>query len=597
MKKINVRSPYYVTVDSFIAPPKVVPAPSGTYYYLNVFSEIYGVNVSSYTQAQFEALVCESCTYTWKLSDGNITQLIGEGVTKDDCGESTCNEHVQYTTYKAQRVPLEVGDSIYTNADTPAVATSLTGVVASNSINNPTSSTDVGEAVCFGSKKRIKRIYTVASGVVTSYVEPDNHCSTDSNPITSTESNVVCGQTINQGSFTGVRKYHLKSAKDTGDYTFTITGNNSPVKFTATWGTTSATTKYIGHSDFSDALLSQGITAGEMDLADPSSKLSKTLTLNKTAQDPMLVTLEAKADVQNDNYKIVFNCPVTPDNDDSDTSTLTFDSNTYINLWTGYDPVFAAGSGSSIGSTWTGTLETVRSGALKTSLLSFYADEADYNSKVSIQQVPWSDNIINYSTGAVDPIGSFNYPFLSQAGHRTSSGFKMVNIIFVSAAKGYYYSNEVLAHNCIQIGTGNPNTPGAYLGNRLHHLGRTYSSTPYGTLASYIVMLNENSGSYDVGEGRSSQSFQNLLKQISRGYITSSSEDNRGFEYQAPSESLDAFHKPSGKFYNTSYANLIKYDWSLDGAYRSISTSNLHTLLIGYLNNLGYRDGSGGNLT
>ena len=114
--------------------------------------------------------------------------------------------------------------------------------------------------------------------------------------------------------------------------------------------------------------------------------------------------------------------------------------------------------------------------------------------------------------------------------------------------------------------------------------------------------LNENAGSFDVSGsgrwgGRATQSFQNLLKQISRGYISSPSEDNRGFEYQAPGVADDYYHKITGKFYNTSYANLIKYDWSLDGAYRSISASNLHTLIIGYLNNLGYRDGSGNLLT
>ena len=572
MKKINVRSPYYITVDSFIAPPKVVPVPSGTYYYLNVFSSIYGVDVSSYTQSEFESLVCENCIYTWKLSNGDKVQLINADQTVNDCGETTCNEDVQYTTYKAQRVPLEVGDSIYTNADTPAVVTSLTGVVASNSINNPTSSTDVGESVCFGSKKRINRIYTVASGVVTSYVEPDNHCG--STPLTNEDKNVVCGQTINEPNFRGSKLYKLNTAQNIGDYSFTITGGNTPVNFTATWGTTTATTKYIGHSDYQDQLTIKGVNSSDTDLASPSSKASKTLTISKTAESPFAITLQAHAPIINDHYKITFNCPANRDNDSSNTDFLTFNSTTYINLWTGHDPVFSNYSGGS----FTGTLETMRAGALKTSLLSFYADAADYNNKVQIKSVPWTDSV---DGGSIDPILSFNYPFLPHIHEAHGGDSKTINIIFVSSAKGYYYYNEVERHGYQT----------ASLSRNLMTLANRYRSFNFGRVNAYVVNLNAASGSYDTGEGRSTLSFQNLLKQVSRGYISSETEDPKSFKYVAETATAN------GIYGNTSYAGQVKYDWELDGVYRSISAGNLHTKIISYLNDLHFRDGSGGNLT
>lgn len=118
---------------------------------------------------------------------------------------------------------------------------------------------------------------------------------------------VDCGDTWLTGIDVGNKVFELNT-NDTGDVDIVIGGNDVPINFTLEWDGNTATTGYIGLDTYDQQLLDAGVSAGDINTGDPSTK-NTTLTINKTTASPSLVTLSVLAPLVNDSYSLAFNCP------------------------------------------------------------------------------------------------------------------------------------------------------------------------------------------------------------------------------------------------------------------------------------------------
>jgi len=122
-------------------------------------------------------------------------------------------------------------------------------------------------------------------------------------PVTS----VDCGDTWLTGIDVGNRNFTFDTT-EVGDIDIVIGGNDVPINFTLEWDGNTATTGYIGLDTYDQQLLDAGVSAGDINTGDPSTK-NTTLTINKTNATPTLVSLNVLAPLVNDNYSLEFNCP------------------------------------------------------------------------------------------------------------------------------------------------------------------------------------------------------------------------------------------------------------------------------------------------
>lgn len=122
-------------------------------------------------------------------------------------------------------------------------------------------------------------------------------------PVTS----VSCGDTWLTGVDVGDRIYELNTS-EVGDIDIVIGGNNVPINFTLEWDGNTETTGYIGLDTYDADLIAAGVSAGDINTGNPSTK-DTTLTINKTSASPTLVKLTVSAPLPNDNYSLEFNCP------------------------------------------------------------------------------------------------------------------------------------------------------------------------------------------------------------------------------------------------------------------------------------------------
>jgi hypothetical protein len=118
---------------------------------------------------------------------------------------------------------------------------------------------------------------------------------------------VNCGDTWLTGIDVGNKVFELNT-NDVGDIDIVIGGNNVPINFTLDWDGNTATTGYIGLDTYDQQLLDAGVSAGDINTGDPSTK-NTTLTINKANATPTLVTLNVLAPLVNDSYSLEFNCP------------------------------------------------------------------------------------------------------------------------------------------------------------------------------------------------------------------------------------------------------------------------------------------------
>jgi hypothetical protein len=255
-----------------------------------------------------------------------------------------------------------------------------------------------------------------------------------------------CGDTHNIATDVGVVTYQFDTL-ETGNVDIDISGNDTPIKFTANWDGNSITTGYIGLDSFDTELLAAGVPAGEINTANPSNK-NTTLTINKTASNPSLVEVVVDAPLVNDAYSITVNCPTSPP--------VVIEQTTQINIW--FD------SSGSMNSTLS-PLQSMVANNLKSCLVQFYNnDGAEYDKFVQVKS--WADertfNVAGYEP---DVLGATN----------------VINLVFQDEAQPVYHPNTFVF---------NPNaTPTGTYTTDITNLRNKLSSNPTGYITPIIFQV------------------------------------------------------------------------------------------------------------
>ncbi len=143
------------------------------------------------------------------------------------------------------------------------------------------------------------------------------------------ESNVSCGDTVNEGSFTGKKVYNIGDVGDKignvkiafKDFSSDIYANSLlrevPVKFSLEWNNTTQTTGYIGNAEYDDMLTANGVDTSDIntvsiaegDSSDSNKDFNTELSINKTAATPTEVKITAETPLVNDRFSFTINCP------------------------------------------------------------------------------------------------------------------------------------------------------------------------------------------------------------------------------------------------------------------------------------------------
>lgn len=217
---------------------------------------------------------------------------------------------------------------------------------------------------------------------------------------------VQCGDTYNTSTDVGNTIYEV-STPETGTMEIEVTGNDVPVKFVVEWdGVDQVDTGYIGLDLYDQELLNAGVSAGEINTANPSNKTT-TLSFNKTTSTPELVKIKAIAPLVNDQYSLTFNCP--------QPQAIVIEQTTQINIW--FD------SSGSMNSTLS-PLNSMVSGNLKNCLIQFYNnDGAEYDKYVQVRNFS-DERTFNVASSEPDVAGATN----------------VINIVFQDEASPVYYS-------------------------------------------------------------------------------------------------------------------------------------------------------------
>lgn len=136
------------------------------------------------------------------------------------------------------------------------------------------------------------------------------------------ELSVNCGDTVNEGAFSGQKVYNILDVGDkignvkiafkdfSSDIYADSLSREVPVKFDLEWNATTQTTGYIGNSEFDDDLIASGVDSSNISTASTSNKDFNTeLTINKTAATPSQVRIIAETPLVNDRFSFTISCP------------------------------------------------------------------------------------------------------------------------------------------------------------------------------------------------------------------------------------------------------------------------------------------------
>lgn len=132
------------------------------------------------------------------------------------------------------------------------------------------------------------------------------------------DNNIKCGDTHNEGAFIGEREYTLDVGDKIGDVDITFLSPpvgtaSTPVKFTATWDSTTETTGYIGDSAYDDQMTGLGVNPSDLNTSVTEGISNKTtgtqLTINKSASSPDTISLKAFSPIENDSFSFRLDCP------------------------------------------------------------------------------------------------------------------------------------------------------------------------------------------------------------------------------------------------------------------------------------------------
>lgn len=295
-KKINVRSPFYVEVNSQSppSPPAPVIVPETFYqwgglinYSDNVGSSV--ITVSSYNKEQLEdEFICKQCNGPSAISNKR--------------------SQYAYSQYKSKRLPMQVGDQVYDENGVALTVAATRGTIAYGVENgailetgiNPCqkSTTIVGEETVY--KQYLSHIYTWdSSGIITAVDIPVTNC--EDKPINSLKTeiidqNLLCGQTFSIGEDIGGRRFFVDGTNKLGNFTFTVT-SEVPVQILTTVNGVQTDQKYVGGDNWEPLMLNSGVQASELVNLTSGNVGTSVFTLNKTSTDLNQVILEVRAPV------------------------------------------------------------------------------------------------------------------------------------------------------------------------------------------------------------------------------------------------------------------------------------------------------------
>ena len=350
MKKINVRSPYYI---------EVAPKPVIIYYYSLQKCEDSSIGYVSEQTADEIALENDDRVQDASLNDYvvigkvDITQGTYTSVGLiTDTGETGCiipPDPVYYALVKCTD-PVTAGYRTGQETSEITLADDDQVVDSNNNIYRVSGETETGTNV--GT--------VIATG--------ETGCPAIIPPIAPQTIQVNCGGTHNVAADVGVVTYQINTP-NTGTFRANITGSNVPQKFTLKWNGSEVTSDYIGSDFYDQDLLDEGIPIGEIATGTPSTKTNTFLEINKSASTPNLVELVVNAPLINDEYSVNFVCP--------EPAPVTIVETTQINIW--FD---ASGS---MNTTLT-PLQQMAAGNLKDCLVQFYDnDPAKYDQYVRVR--------------------------------------------------------------------------------------------------------------------------------------------------------------------------------------------------------------------
>lgn len=390
MKKINVRSPYYI---------EVAPKPVIIYYYSLQKCEDSSIGYVSEQTADEIALDNDNRVQDASLNDyvvlGKVDITLGTYTSVGlvtDTGETGCvipPDPIYYALVKCTD-PVTSGYRTAQETSEITLADDDQVVDSNNNIYRVSGETETGTNV----------------GTVTATGETG--CPAIIPPIAPQTIQINCGGTHNVGTDVGVVTYQVNTP-ETGTFRVNISGGDVPQKFTLKWNTSEVTTNYIGLNGYDQNLLDEGVPIGEIATSDPSSKDGAFLEINKSASTPNLVELVVNAPLVNDDYSVSFVCP--------EPAPIVIEETTQINIW--FDS-----SGS-----MNDTLQPLRdmaAGNLKSCLIQFYDnDSAKYDQYVKVRS--WStERTFDRAYQPPTETGATN----------------CINIIFQDESNGAYYQNN-----------------------------------------------------------------------------------------------------------------------------------------------------------
>ena len=401
MKKINVRSPYYI---------EVAPKPVIIYYYSLQKCEDSSIGYVSEQTA--DEIVLENND---RVQDASLNDYIVLGkvdITQGtytsvglitDTGETGCVIPPNPVYYALVKCTDPETSGYRTGQETSEITLADNDQVvdSNNNIYRVSGETETGTNV----------------GNVTA--TGDTGCPAIIPPIAPQTIQVDCGGTHNVATDVGIVTYQFNTS-NIGDVSVDISGSDVPAKFTLKWNNNEATTNYIGLDSYDQDLLDAGVPIGEIATGDPSTKASNSVTINKTSTLPKLVELVVNAPLVNDEYSVTFNCP--------EPAPVVIDNTTQINIW--FD-----NSGSMRDTEQ--PLKDMVDNNLKSCLVGFYdGNEAEYDKYVLVRNMgqpaeTFSERTFYYAAQEPSVAGATN----------------VINLIFQDEANPSYQPNSLSNFN------------------------------------------------------------------------------------------------------------------------------------------------------
>ena len=306
-KKINVRSPFYVEVNSQTPPSPTPPTPDATFYEWNGVASfkqrdsVLAEDLTTYTSAQLQdEFICSYCNpfaFQSAIRPSEFT----------------------YTIYKSKRLPMQVGDQVYDASENPLTSSGTAGTTSYgieagkavyDGINPCKKSTEIAGTslglTTYKSKIYLNYIYTWdANGVITDVDVPTSNCE----EVLTIEQDLSCGEIFAIGEDIGNRKFIVDGTNKLGNFRFSVAAR-VPVQILTTVNGVQTDQKYVGGDNYEQIMLNAGVPSSELVNLDSGDIGIGVFTLNKTSNEHNQVILEVRAPVETSTVTVDLNlCP------------------------------------------------------------------------------------------------------------------------------------------------------------------------------------------------------------------------------------------------------------------------------------------------